>query len=229
MNGWDRWRAVVLAVAVVMVTAVGGCGETEPEGPLTFAEYPPLEIDIAGIDAKRPYNAILTTSLGRMTFNLLSNEAPLAVNSFLFLANRGYYDGITFHRVIAGMLAETGDATATGRGNAGYTFEIEPPQRPYARGVLAMANDGAPNSNGSRFFIMFGDMTVSNDPPANYTVFGVMKEDHKPSERTLAAIEAIPVGPGPNGELSHPLEELTLVEVQAISGCLPTHAYGPCF
>lgn len=218
MNGWARWRAAVLAIAVVMVTAVGGCGEADPEGPLTFAEYPQMTLV-----AQAPYHAILYTSVGRMTFNLLSDEAPLAVNSFLFLANQGYYDGITFHRVTAGMLAETGDATATGRGNAGYTFEIEPPERPYARGMLAMANDGTPNSNGSRFFIMFGDMTASGDPPANYTVFGLMKEDHKPSERTLAAIEAIPVGPGPNSELSRPLEELTLVEVQPIMGCAPSN------
>jgi len=217
------FRVILGLLAIVCVVAVMACGEAEPEGPPTFTEYPPMNLD-----AERPYNTIVSTSVGRMTFNLLSEEAPLAVNSFLFLATQGYYDGITFHRVIAGVLAETGDATGTGSGNAGYTFEIEPPDRPYARGMLAMANDGTPNSNGSRFFIILGDVTATGDLPADYTVIGLLKENHSPSERTLTAIEAVPVGPGPNGELSQPREELTLVSVQAISGCRPTHSYGPC-
>ncbi len=216
-------RAGVIGLAAVMVMAVVACGEAEPEGPPTLTEYPPNILEVG-----RPYNTVLSTSVGRMTFTLLDTEAPLAVNSFLFLATNGYYDDITFHRVIAGVLAETGDPTGTGSGNAGYTFEIEAPQRPYERGMLAMANAGTPNSNGSRFFIILGDVTANGDLPADYTVFGLMKEDHAPSERTLAAIEAVPVAAGPDGEMSMPQDEIKLVSVQAISGCRPGSSYGAC-
>ena len=98
------------------------------------------------------------------------------MNSFLFLANQGYYDGVTFHRVVPGVFAETGDPTGTGTGDAGYTFEVEPPQRPYERGGIALANDGTPNSNGSRFFFILGDLAASAEAPHEYTVFGHIKE-----------------------------------------------------
>ena len=215
--------SVVFGVVSLVLMAAIACGESEPEGPPTFTEYPPMTVE-----TDRVYTAILSTRLGRMTFELLPEEAPLAVNSFLFLASVGYYDNLTFHRILPGVLAETGDATGTGRGNAGYTFEIESPKRPYARGMLALANDGSTNSNGSRFFIILGDVTTNADLLPGFTVIGVMKESHAPSERTLEALDAVPVAPGLNGERSKPQEELTVTSVETIKQCEQKFAYAAC-
>ena len=196
-------RAVMVGLASLMVIVMAACGESEPEGPPTFDAYPPIEINEV-----RAYSVIFTTSVGRLTFKLFPDEAPLAVNSFLFLANQGYFDGVTFHRVVSGVLAETGDPTGTGTGDAGYTFEVEPPQRPYERGGIAMANDGTPNSNGSRFFFILGDLAASAEAPHEYTVFGHIKEGHAPSEATLDKIEAAQ-------------DEVTILSLRATEGCLP--------
>ncbi len=205
---------VVVALAVVIVVAGLSCGEAKPGGAETFAAYPPMEIDPAG-----SYSIILTTSVGRMTFKLLPEEAPLAVNSVVFLARQGFYDELTFHRVLPGELAETGDPSGTGTGGPGYTFEVEPPQRPYERGGLAMANTGAPNSNGSRFFIILGELTANGEPPVGYTVFGHIKENHAPSAAALEKIEAVALDPGPNGEVSLPQEEIKILSVTVTAGC----------
>ena len=197
-------RAVVVGLASLIVFVVAACGEAEPEGPPVFEAYPPMEID-----PLRSYSITFTTSVGRLTFTLLPEEAPLAVNSFIFLANSGYYDGLAFHRIVPGVLAETGDATGAGTGNAGYTFEVEPTQRPYERGGIALANDGTPNSNGSRFFFILGDLAGSAEAPHTYTVFGHLKPNHAPSVTTLEKIEAAQ-------------EEVTILSLKATEGCLPS-------
>ena len=191
-------------VALLLVVVVVGCGEAEPEGPKTYAAYPAMDIP-----AGEPW-VIVTTSLGRMTFTLFSEEAPLAVNNFLFLANEGYFDGVTFHRLIPGFMVQGGDPSGTGTGGPGYSFEIEPPQRPYVRGGLAMANKGAPNSNGSQFFIILDDLTEQGRLSPDFTLFGQIKEGHQASFNTLAKIEAVPVGTAADGESSAPQEEITI-------------------
>lgn len=206
------WRAIVIALVVaIAAVAVGACGEAEPEGPPTFAAEPEMTVE-----ELRPYSAVFTTSLGRMTFNLVPQEAPRAVNSFLFLAQEGYYDGMTVHRVVPGVLVETGDPTGTGTGDPGYTFEIEPPQQPYKRGDLVMANSGAPNSNGSRFYILLSDVADDELPP-NATIFARVKENHAPSQTTLDKIGGVAL----DGN-SAPLEEVTVQTVQINFGCLPS-------
>ena len=211
------WRAIVLALVVAFAAvAVAACGEPEPVGPPTFAAEPEMTVQ-----ELRPYSVVFTTSLGRMTFNLVPQEAPRAVNSFLFLAQEGYYDGIAVHRVVPGVLIETGDPTGTGTGNPGYTFEIEAPQQPYKRGDLVMANSGAPNSNGSRFFILLSDVTDAELPP-NYTIFGRVKENHAPSLTTLEKIGNVPLGPGLDGETSAPVAEVTIQTAKINFGCLPS-------
>jgi len=196
-------RMIVVALALAIAMVVIACGESEPEGPPTFAAYPEM-----GIDPKRPYSVIVTTDVGRMTFILLPAEAPLAVNSFTFLLNEGFYTGMEFYRVLPGVLAETGDPTGTGTGGPGYTYELEPPQRPYARGLLAMAPNGADSSNGSRFYILLGDLDASDAVSGDHTIFGHLKEDHAPSQTTLTKIE--------NSQ-----EPVAIREVKAIEGCLP--------
>ena len=191
-------------VALVLVVVAVGCGEAEPEGPKTYAAYPAMDIP-----AGEPW-VIVTTSLGRMTFTLFAEEAPLAVNNFLFLANEGYFDGVTFHRLIPGFMVQGGDPSGTGTGGPGYSFEIEPPQRPYVRGGLAMANKGTPNSNGSQFFIILGDLTAQGRLSPDFTLFGQIKEGHQASFNTLAKIEAVPVGTATDGESSAPQQAITI-------------------
>ncbi|MCY4113537.1 MAG: peptidylprolyl isomerase [Chloroflexi bacterium] len=191
-------------VALLLVVVAVGCGEAEPEGSKTYAAYPAMDIP-----AGEPW-VIVTTSLGRMTFTLFAEEAPLAVNSFLFLANEGYFDGVTFHRLIPGFMVQGGDPTGTGTGGPGYSFEIEPPQRPYVRGGLAMANKGPGTSNGSQFFIILDDLTAQDRLSPDFTLFGQIKEGHQASFDTLAKIEAVPVGTAADGESSAPRQEITI-------------------
>ena len=224
MRRFYAYGVVLIALGLLLVLVVGvSCGESEPEGPPTFSDYPPMEID-----PLRAYNVVLTTSLGRITFKLNPEEAPLAVNSFMFLARQGFYDGITVYRLLPGVLAEAGDPTGTGDGGPGYTFEIEPPHRLYVRGDLVMANSGTPNSNGSRFFIILGDVSANGELPPDYTLVGQIKENHKPSLRTLDKIGAMAVGPGPTGEESVPQEPITIESTQATEGCLASGSMYQC-
>ena len=81
------------------------------------------------IEAGKSYSAVIKTNLGDMTFDLLADEAPLAVNSFVFLAREGYFDGVIFHRIIPGFMGQSGDPTGTGGGGPGYKYDIETPER----------------------------------------------------------------------------------------------------
>ncbi len=119
------------------------------------------------IDPAHKYTATLETSAGTMTAELFPKEAPNTVNNFVFLARDGFYDNVIFHRVIDGFMIQGGDPTGTGRGGPGYKFRDEPVNRPYNRGILAMANSG-PNTNGSQFFVMHADYRL----PPSYTIFG---------------------------------------------------------
>lgn len=115
----------------------------------------------------------LETNKGTIVFETFDADAPKAVSNFITLANKNYYDGIIFHRVIQGFMIQGGDPTGTGRGGPGYTFadELDPSTESYktgyVRGTVAMANAG-PNTNGSQFFIMHKD----NPLPNSYTIFG---------------------------------------------------------
>ncbi len=115
----------------------------------------------------------IQTNKGDITLELFVDDAPQAVNNFVTLAKKGFYDGVIFHRVISGFMIQGGDPTGTGRGGPGYQFadELNPNttsyKEGYKRGVVAMANAG-PNTNGSQFFIMHQDYALAHD----YTIFG---------------------------------------------------------
>ncbi len=109
------------------------------------------------IDSSLSYTATFNMENGaEFTIRLFAEEAPKTTNNFVFLARDGYYDGVTFHRVIPGFMAQGGDPTGTGRGGPGYQFadEFHPGLRHDRPGILSMANAG-PNTNGSQFFITF--------------------------------------------------------------------------
>ena len=156
------------------------------------------------IDPNKSYTATIETSLGTMQAELFSKEDPLTVNNFVFLAREGFYNGVPFHRVIRGFMAQTGDPTGTGSGGPGYRFKDEPVTRKYLRGTLAMANAG-PNTNGSQFFIVQQDYPLQ----PKYTIFGKLTAGLDVLDR----IASVPVGPSRTGERSAPLEDVRLVSV----------------
>lgn len=104
------------------------------------------------IDAARRYEATIATNRGDIVIALDPGRAPRTVNNFVFLARDGFYDGLTFHRVVDDFVIQGGCPEGSGRGNPGYRFEDEPVQGEYIAGAVAMANSG-PNTNGSQFFI----------------------------------------------------------------------------
>ena len=122
------------------------------------------------IDPKKNYTATMETSKGTIEIELFAKDAPKTVNNFVFLAREGFYDGVTFHRVIPNFMIQGGDPTGSGRGGPGYKFEDEVRTNPnkHGTGSLSMANAG-PNTNGSQFFI-----THSPQPhlDGKHTVFG---------------------------------------------------------
>jgi cyclophilin family peptidyl-prolyl cis-trans isomerase len=122
------------------------------------------------LDTSKKYTARIKTERGDMVVELYADRAPLTVENFVNLARAGFYDGTTFHRVIAGFMAQGGDPTGTGTGGPGYQFgdEFHPSLRHDAAGVLSMANAG-PGTNGSQFFITHGPTPHLDD---RHTVFG---------------------------------------------------------
>jgi peptidylprolyl isomerase len=132
----------------------------------TFSAAPPLTID-----AKKTYMATITTPRGDIEVKLRPDLAPQTVNSFVFLARQGFYNGLTWHRVIQNFMAQGGDPDGTGGGGPGYTLPDEFTDKVLfdRPGIVAMAKTSAPNSAGSQFFI-----TTAPYPSLNqqYTVFG---------------------------------------------------------
>jgi peptidylprolyl isomerase len=169
------WIGIALAVLIVIVAVVRITSKPEPpqasiEAPVLVGtkEYsgpPPMLIDTS-------IQYVATVKMekgGEFVIDLYADEAPITVNSFVFLAREGYFDGVTFHRVLEGFMAQGGDPTGTGGGGPGYQFVNEDSDLRFDKaGVVAMANAGR-NTNGSQFFITFGP-TPQLD--GGYTIFG---------------------------------------------------------
>lgn len=123
------------------------------------------------IDPAKTYLAHVEMAKGgNFTIELYPKSAPLTVNSFVFLAQEGWFDGVTFHRVLSGFVAQTGDPSGTGLGDPGYTIpnEIDPALSHKEAGIVAMANSG-PDTNGSQWYITLGDASFLD---GSYTIFG---------------------------------------------------------
>jgi cyclophilin family peptidyl-prolyl cis-trans isomerase len=118
----------------------------------------------------KEYIATLHTEKGDVAIQLFPKQAPMTVNSFIFLARNGWYDHITFHRVLPDLFAQTGDPSGTGKGNPGYYIitEIDPALTFDRPGMVAMVNSG-PDTSGSQFFITYEPTTQYN---GQYTIFG---------------------------------------------------------
>jgi cyclophilin family peptidyl-prolyl cis-trans isomerase len=116
--------------------------------------------------------ATMQTTEGEIAFELFDEDAPKTVENFKKLTNDGFYDGLTFHRIIKDFMIQGGCPQGTGTGGPGYTFEDEPNSHKVVRGALAMANAG-PNTNGSQFFIVTADACSWLD--GKHTVFGEVR------------------------------------------------------
>ena len=127
------------------------------------------------IDPEKEYRAVVEIEQGTFVIELFAKSAPETVNSFVFLANEGWFDGVPFHRVLAGFMAQTGDPSGTGMGGPGYTFEDEfDPELTFdGPGWVAMANTG-PATNGSQWFITFDETLHLN---GLHTIFGKVVEE----------------------------------------------------
>lgn len=134
-----------------------------------YSSYPEMTIDTT-----KTYTATIKTNRGDIEVDFFAAEAPKTVNSFVFLARDGYYDGLTFHRVIPGFVAQGGCPHSTGTGGPGYNFKDETKSNPHKNeaGSLSMANAG-PNTNGSQFFICHEPQPHLN---GKHTVFGKVTE-----------------------------------------------------
>ncbi len=180
------------------------CGATAPPEPSAVDFANPEDMAIAPTEAPV---ATITTSCGDIVIELDPAAAPATVNSFVFLAGAGYFDGTVIHRVLPGFVVQAGDPTATGTGSPGYVLpdELPPPGTVYTAGTVAMANSG-PGTTGSQFFVMLAD----NDAlPPDYTIFGLVVG----SDATLQAIASVPLGTNARGEPSTPLHTVYIESV----------------
>ncbi len=134
-------------------------------GTKQWSSAPPMTID----KSKQYFAHVKLANGGEFTIQLYPDKAPITVNSFIFLARQGFFDGVTFHRVLDGFMAQGGDPTGTGTGGPGYQFVNENSDLKFDKaGVVAMANAG-PDTNGSQFFITFAPQPSLD---GGYTIFG---------------------------------------------------------
>jgi len=176
-----QWAGIVVVVVIIAAAVwyfVMSRGPAPTSGTQTTAAVavptvktlqwtspPPMTIDTT----KQYFANVTMAKGGQFVIQLYPDKAPITVNSFVFLANQGFYNGVTFHRVIDGFMAQGGDPTGTGTGGPGYQFVNEKNDLAFDKaGVVAMANSG-PDTNGSQFFITFGPVQLSE---SDYTIFG---------------------------------------------------------
>lgn len=158
---------IVLAIAAIIYAIISSQSQpaTTSTKPKQYAAAPAMQID-----KNKQYTATVKMAKGgEFVIQLYPDKAPLTVNSFIFLARDGYFNGVTFHRVLDGFMAQGGDPTGSGMGGPGYKFVNEDSDLKFDKpGVVAMANAGR-DTNGSQFFITF---VPRPDLNGGYTIFG---------------------------------------------------------
>jgi cyclophilin family peptidyl-prolyl cis-trans isomerase len=157
---------VVTPASVGDVGSGTACGAFESiAAAKQYSAVPPMKVD----KAKQYFATFKMAKGGEFVVELYPAKAPITVNSFVFLACKNFFNGVTFHRVLEGFMAQGGDPTGTGGGGPGYQFVNENSDLTFDKaGVIAMANAG-PDTNGSQFFITFGPTEQLN---GGYTIFG---------------------------------------------------------
>lgn len=187
-------RLVFLAFLALGLTACNNAGDVAPkaEAPTTQETSSTDAIKTAAIGENTLY---LDLKDGRVVIELLPDLAPKHVEQIKTLTKKGFYDGIVFHRVIEGFMAQTGDPTGTGMGGSDLAdIPAEFTAEPFKRGVVGMARSQNPNSANSQFFIMFADGDFLNN---EYTVFGKVVEG-------MEFVDKIKRGEGQSGTVTDP-------------------------
>jgi cyclophilin family peptidyl-prolyl cis-trans isomerase len=218
------WIVIVLLAVIFWLLYVW----TEPSSSTTPASIPlatsSTTVSVASINnnnqlSNNQHMITIVTTKGTIVFDTYDADAPNTVKNFITLANKGFYNGLIFHRVIEGFMIQGGDPTGTGTGGPGYTFADELDsstpsyQLGYVPGTVAMANSG-PNTNGSQFFIMQGNVPL----PHSYTIFG-----HVVSGMDVVnAIAVVPTNGNPPAGSNKPLtpvvmEKVTVAEIATTS------------
>jgi len=194
---------VLLMISLLSFFSLLGCSSGTSTGSSTSKE-PSMTID-----QNKQYTAVLKViengeQLGDITIQLLPEEAPHAVNNFVYLARKGFYNGLTFHRIIKDFMVQGGDPNGDGSGGPGYTIvDDKPITGDYVPGTLAMANTGLPNSSGSQFFITLtnlSDTTNKYHLPKDYVIFGLVTGGFD----IVQKIGDVPVVTNAQGEVSKP-------------------------
>jgi peptidyl-prolyl cis-trans isomerase B (cyclophilin B) len=152
------------------------------------------------LDPNKSYVVSLHTNCGSIEIQLDVKRAPVIASSFAYLVKRGFYDGLTFHRVVSGFVIQGGDPNGNGSGGPGYTVVERPPATlRYTRGIVAMAKSATDPAGaaGSQFFIVSG---TDVELPPEYALLGQVVH----GEGTVTAISQVPTVAGPEGEDSYP-------------------------
>ncbi|OMF38251.1 peptidylprolyl isomerase [Paenibacillus sp. FSL H8-0548] len=172
-------RFLCLIAIVTAVALLAGCGKSDSRAvsrnstetlakTVSWDKMPEMQIDL-----DKSYVAKFQTTKGDFTVKLFADESPVTVNNFVFLAREGFYEGLTFHRIIESFMVQTGDPNGNGTGNAGYFIPDElGTDIKYEKGIIAMANNSRPNSGSSQFFICTGPDADNLNREPNYSIFG---------------------------------------------------------
>lgn len=194
-------RLITLLTCIFMTLALAGCSAKQPAPPAPAPAPAAPATLTAGLPAEKTF-AKFDTSKGSFTIQLFSQRAPGTVKNFVQLAQKGFYDGLTFHRVIDGFMIQGGDPNGNGTGGPGYTIadEFSPDLRHDAPGILSMANAG-PNTGGSQFFI-----TLAKTPwlDGKHAVFGKVVDG-------LGVVQAI--GKVATGPQDRPAEKVVIRKI----------------
>lgn len=163
----SRKKKLLIGLGVVIAVGVGVVIATMPDKPKTYSAPPPMTIDTG-----KQYTATIETEKGNLVLELFAGDVPMTVNNFVFLARDGFYDGLTFHRVVPDFVVQGGCPIGDGKGHPGYRFDDEITGHTHVAGALSMANSGA-DTNGSQFFITY---TPQHHLDGHHSVFGQLIE-----------------------------------------------------
>ncbi|MFC1962336.1 peptidylprolyl isomerase [Chloroflexota bacterium] len=161
--------SLFLLGALCLMLSIVSCGGAPGKTPASKTYTAPPQMMI---DTGKQYTAIIETTKGNLVLELFAKDVPRTVNNFVFLAREGFYDGSTFHRVIPGFMAQGGDPTGTGMGNAGYFFADAFTVHKHGVGALSMANSGS-DTNSCQFFITYAPQPALD---GKHSVFGQLIE-----------------------------------------------------
>ncbi|MFA5066130.1 MAG: peptidylprolyl isomerase [Dehalococcoidia bacterium] len=173
-KAWYKNNSIMIPVIVALVLIglvltlfITGVIKMPAQQPKSYNSPIPMTIDV-----NKTYTALIKTAKGDLVLELYPQDAPVTVNNFVTLARKGFYNGLTFHRVIPDFMAQGGDPSGNGTGGPGYQFQDEFSSRTHQAGSLSMANSG-PNTNGSQFFICYTPQPHLN---GKHTVFGQLTQ-----------------------------------------------------